>query len=110
MKALVGTTVVAVRDMTPEEIRREGWDYAGTVIELSDGTTIFPSRDGECNGPGVLIGYKGREGFYVFPDKKCACCDRFIQDGGECHEYVSNDKVEYFCSLCEDYANFYPEE
>lgn len=73
MKALIGKKIVAIRELSAEECDREGWDIGFksiAVIELDDGTVVFPSRDGEGNGPGVLFGYKGKKGFYVFPDKE----------------------------------------
>jgi len=50
----------------------EGWDDFGSatsVIELEDGTLIYPSRDDEGNGPGTLFGKdsKGKT-FYVYTD------------------------------------------
>jgi hypothetical protein len=31
------------------------WFERGIVLELDDGTSIFPSRDDEGNGPGALF-------------------------------------------------------
>lgn len=72
---LVGSTVVAIRPMTPTERAQQGWTEdlgissreEALVIELSNGTLVFPSRDGEGNGPGVLFGHHPASGndFYV---------------------------------------------
>ena len=48
-----------IRPMRPEEKKAEGWDESHhettMVIELEDGTKLYPSRDEEGNGPGVLF-------------------------------------------------------
>ena len=55
------TKITLIRNMAEEEISREGWD--GLVddyviaFELDDGTVIYPARDYEGNGPGVIFGY-----------------------------------------------------
>ena len=70
MKELIGKKIIAIRELSIEERDREGWDRgfrSAAVIELDDGTVIFPSKDGEGNGPGVLFGYKNEEGFYILP-------------------------------------------
>ena len=53
-----GKKIVKVRKMTTDEHRREGWQKDGEtiVLELSDGTLIYPSRDAEGNNSGVLFG------------------------------------------------------
>ena len=57
-----GKTIVDVRSMTDEEIEAEGWTTSNThgaapiVLELDDGSLIFPSQDPEGNGPGALFG------------------------------------------------------
>lgn len=50
--------IKAIRLMTRQELRVEGWhDHeACMLIELEDGTRIYPSRDAEGNGPGCLFG------------------------------------------------------
>ena len=55
---LVGRRIVEVRAMTQRELDVERWYADGfmPVLVLDDGTAIFPSRDGEGNGPGVLLG------------------------------------------------------
>jgi hypothetical protein len=49
--------IKAIRPMTAKEMRKEYW--TGTrpiVIELVDGTIIYPSQDSEGNGPGCMFG------------------------------------------------------
>ncbi len=66
---VVGRKIVEVRRMTQAEADAEGWDRPRecVVLVLDNGDTLFPSQDGEGNGPGVLFGKdKKGEGFYVF--------------------------------------------
>lgn len=60
MSSLIGREIVSVREMTEDELDREGWTpvhgQAPPVVELDDGSEIFPSRDPEGNGPGALFG------------------------------------------------------
>ncbi len=68
---LVGRTVVAVRHMTEEELETEGWGnylLAPTVIVLDDTTIVYPSRDDEGNGPGVLFGVDKDGAFRLLPE------------------------------------------
>ena len=60
-----GKVVRDVRDMTPEEMDREGWSQITKVIEFTDGTLVYASSDDEGNGPGVLFGVIGEESIYV---------------------------------------------
>lgn len=67
-----GRTITEVREMTEEEIEREGWGRhrghgATMALVLDDGSVIYPSMDPEGNGPGCLFGYDPDEdqGFYV---------------------------------------------
>ncbi|HRZ18686.1 MAG TPA: hypothetical protein P5136_01400 [Methanofastidiosum sp.] len=52
------TEIKEIRPMTKEEMDAEGWygDRPPSVIELADGTKLYPSRDSEGNGPGCLFG------------------------------------------------------
>lgn len=65
-----GQTIENIREMTDEEIEREGWRVGRhgkpMCLELEDGTVIFPSMDPEGNGPGELFGYDPDEdeGFF----------------------------------------------
>lgn len=54
-----GRTIAKVRPMTKDELDANGWDdrWDGVVVlELDDGTRLFPSRDPEGNGPGAMFG------------------------------------------------------
>lgn len=72
---LTGKTIRAIRPMTQEELEREGWPTAGDhgqqvmCIEVDIGTdepvTLFPSRDSEGNGPGVMFGFGCGDAFYL---------------------------------------------
>ena len=65
----VGLFIQEVRAMTDAEKEWEGWDDDNrgcrTVLVLSDGSTIYPSRDDEGNGPGTMFGQHNGEGVYV---------------------------------------------
>jgi hypothetical protein len=62
---IVGKKIEVIRPMTRAEARAIGWaDFvrgnAPPVLVLEGGTLLFPSRDSEGNGPGVLWGtYQG---------------------------------------------------
>jgi len=55
-----GQQVVDVREMTDEELEREGWQhYRGqspAVLVLESGTILYPSADPEGNAPGAMFG------------------------------------------------------
>ena len=58
---LEGRTIVGIRPMTEQELLAEAWELSAhqlppPVIELDDGTIIYPSRDDAGNGPGCLFG------------------------------------------------------
>jgi hypothetical protein len=53
---LVGRTIKSVRYMTFEEVEALGWSQRALVMELDNGTLIFPSADDEGNGAGALFG------------------------------------------------------
>jgi hypothetical protein len=55
LQPLVGRTIVAVRYMTEAEERANGWDRAAVVMQLDDGTLLFPSADDEGNDAGALF-------------------------------------------------------
>jgi hypothetical protein len=55
-KHLKGRTIVDVRYMTDEEMKGMGWHNKSIVIELNDGSLLFPSRDDEGNDAGALFG------------------------------------------------------
>jgi hypothetical protein len=63
---LVGATVSNVCKMRAEELKAHGWDdnrgfNPVYVIELDNGVSLYPSRDGEGNGGGVLFGVDGND-------------------------------------------------
>jgi hypothetical protein len=55
-EGLIGKRIVAIRAMTTNEMEAEDWSREAVVIELDDGSTIYPSMDDEGNGPGALFG------------------------------------------------------
>jgi hypothetical protein len=54
-KLLVGKKIVAVRYMTADEQEEHGWYHSAIVIQLDDGTVIYPSQDDEGNDAGALF-------------------------------------------------------
>lgn len=53
---LVGRRIVGVRRQTERERTEEGWyEPALLVLELDDGSILYPARDPEGNGPGALF-------------------------------------------------------
>ena len=70
-----GKVIAGVRPMTAKEIDEEGWYRGTSVLELTDGNNLYPSRDDEGNGPGVIFGSnKKGESFSIgcvfTPEKK----------------------------------------
>lgn len=53
--ALVGKKIVSVRYLSKEECGELGWYSAAVVLQLDDGTIIYPSKDDEGNGAGALF-------------------------------------------------------
>lgn len=60
----ISNEIKAIRTMTEAEMTREGWVHNDppAVIELADGSLIYPSRDAEGNGPGMLFGFNANTG------------------------------------------------
>lgn len=54
-KALVGRKIVAVRYLGDEEMEDMGWDSNPIVLQLDNGTLVFPSADDEGNDGGALF-------------------------------------------------------
>ena len=52
---LVGRTIRNVHYMAAADVAAQCWDRAALMIELEDGTRIWPSQDEEGNGPGALF-------------------------------------------------------
>ena len=62
MSDIIGKRIVAVRQMTDEELSKEYWLdempplREATVLVLENGLKVYASRDEEGNGPGALFG------------------------------------------------------
>lgn len=71
-QSLVGQMITDVRVMTAKEMATENWHGQGPVVQLvlSDGSRLYPSRDPEGNGPGVVFGQDKDEGFALNPIKE----------------------------------------
>jgi len=64
---LVGRTIKKVRYLTEAEVKGLGWYESSLVMELDDGTLVFPSRDDEGNGGGALFGQNSKGEELTFP-------------------------------------------
>ena len=64
---LEGKTIKKIRPMSVEELAAEGWEDSTTsiLIELTDGTLIYPSSDSEGNSPGALFGTNEKDGAFA---------------------------------------------
>ncbi len=56
-----GRTIVRIDNIEHWQnriVKDNGWETCGSavVLVLDDGSRIYPSKDEECNGPGVLLG------------------------------------------------------
>ena len=58
-KLLKDRTIKYVRWLSKKEAKELGWTERAIVLELDDGTCIYPGADAECNRPGVLMSSKG---------------------------------------------------
>ncbi len=54
LEALEGLVIKKVRYMTDEEIEKFDFFYAGVVLELDDGTLIWPTMDDDGSDAGAL--------------------------------------------------------
>jgi hypothetical protein len=54
-KALVGKKIIGCRYTTAKETEELGWGCAVIVLQLDDGTMVFPSSDDEGNEGGALF-------------------------------------------------------
>jgi hypothetical protein len=52
---LLGRRIVGVRYMTIPEMQQYFWQTRALVLELDDGTLVFPAADNEGNDAGVLF-------------------------------------------------------
>ena len=64
---LVGKTIVRARYMSEEEKENVGFYSKALVLELSDGSLIFPSKDDEGNDAGALFGLDNDNNNLTFP-------------------------------------------
>ena len=66
-KHLKGRTIVDVRYLTTIEMKGMGWHRKSIVLELSDGSLLFPSKDDEGNDAGALFGQSPDNKSLTFP-------------------------------------------
>ena len=52
---LVGRTTKRIRYLSDKEVEELGWYNSAVVLELDDGTAIWPSKDDEGNDAGALF-------------------------------------------------------
>ena len=64
---LSGLTITRVRYMTPKEVEHLGWYKSAIVLEMSDGSLLFPQMDDEGNDGGAMahITEKGMDTIYT---------------------------------------------
>ncbi len=67
MADIEGKTITSVRPMTSKEQEAEGWHNATIVLELDDGTLLYPSSDDEGNNGGALFGREPGGVCFGFP-------------------------------------------
>lgn len=70
--SIKGKKIVDVREMTEDELEREGWHKrhgrGPTVLELETGMLLYPSCDPEGNAPGALFGIDADDNtVYIHP-------------------------------------------
>ncbi len=58
-RALVGRRITGVRYMTADEAEAFGWRYRPLVIDLDDGTAVFPIADEAMNEAAALLVWAG---------------------------------------------------
>ncbi len=66
-KHLKGRTIKDVRYLTTIEMKGMGWHRKSIVLELSDGSLLFPSKDDEGNDAGALFGQSPDNKPLTFP-------------------------------------------
>jgi hypothetical protein len=66
-KLLLNKKIVSVRYLSTQEQEMLGWNSRCILMQLDDGTLIYPSRDDEGNDAGALFyeNYKNED--YVLP-------------------------------------------
>ena len=65
---LVGRIIKAVRYLSEAEADAHDWAFRPIVIELDDGTFIYPSQDDEGNEAGTL--FTSRQDLLIIPTKE----------------------------------------
>ena len=67
-KHLKGRTIIQLRYMTDKEADGIGWVSRPLVLQLDNGSIIFPSQDDEGNDGGTLFGQnRDNEDLLTFP-------------------------------------------
>ena len=66
-KHLVGRKIVAVNYLQESDAKELGWYSRPILLELDDGTMVFPSKDDEGNDGGALFGVTKDEVSLTFP-------------------------------------------
>jgi|15BtaG_2_1085339.scaffolds.fasta_scaffold00048_62 hypothetical protein len=64
---LVGRTITNAFMMSQDDCDAMDWGSSGLMLELDNGTVIYPVRDDEGNGPGTLRGVTKDGEQLVFP-------------------------------------------
>ena len=69
---LIGRKITDVHIMDQESADALGFHERPVVLELDDGSSLFPLRDDEGNGPGALsyLPAEGEQTFPVFPAER----------------------------------------
>ena len=66
-KALIGLQIVGVRYLREDEVAGLGLSHTVLVLELSNGSLLFPSTDDEGNDGGAMFGQTKDGGDMTFP-------------------------------------------
>lgn len=66
-RILANKKIVQVRYMTDQEQEVFGWNHKAIILQLDDGTLVFPSRDDEGNDAGALHFIKDSENNHCIP-------------------------------------------
>ena len=79
---LVGAKIINVRRMTKGELNAHYWHSANPVyvLELDNGTAIYPSRDFEGNDGGVLFGVTENEECFSVCERKAVDTSKMDND------------------------------
>lgn len=64
---LIGKKIVGIRYQNEKEMEEEYWTNPAIVIELDDGSLLYPSQDEEGNGPGEIFLKRNGKSYYVLP-------------------------------------------